>query len=96
MLEAVENGHVTFQNDTQDIAKRISAMMHVDVPHEVIILPSGSDTEPIPSAIAQARAERLGSGGIVNIVVAAGEVGSGTAAASGGKHFSKFATDGTL
>ena len=95
LLQAIENRHVTFENAMKDVAKRISTVMHVDVPHEVIIHPSGSDAELIPLAIAQAKAERLGSGGIINIVVAAGEVGSGTAAASGGKHFSKFAPDGT-
>lgn len=39
--------------------------------------------------------QQLGDGpGVTSIVVAAGEVGSGTALAAGGKHFSKLTPKG--
>ena len=94
-LRSIWVGDLSFDAAMQDMARRLSRVMQIEVPHEVIMHPSGSDAELIPLAVAQVRSERLGCAAIVNIVVAAGEVGSGTAAASGGKHFSKYAPDGT-
>lgn len=84
------SGKVSFKQSMTDISRRISIALGVSVPHEVILHPSGSDAELVPLIVAVARAQALGCASIVNIVVAAGEVGSGTAPASGGRHFSSF------
>eukprot|EP00736_Rhodelphis_marinus_P008168 Rmarinus@m.27725 len=69
------------------------------VPSEVVLTPSGSDAELIPLLCAVHRAIRLApSSGVrptvVSLVTCAGEVGSGTANAAGGEHFSKVAPSG--
>ncbi|CAN0205770.1 unnamed protein product, partial [Laminaria digitata] len=65
----------------------------------VFLTPSGSDAEFLPTALARVRARRLGHKEgdgpfVTSIVVAAGEVGSGTAGAAGGQHFSELTPRG--
>ena len=55
---------------------------------ELIIHPSGTDAEYIPLLYAQQRAEALGCPRVVNVIAAAGEVGSHTATAAQGLHIS--------
>jgi hypothetical protein len=57
---------------------------------EVVLHPSGTDAEYIPLLYAVQRAEALGCSRVVNVIAAAGEVGSHTATAAGGKHISNF------
>jgi hypothetical protein len=58
----------------------------------LILFPSGSDAEFLPLIMALIRAK--GQGVVYSYVTAAGEVGSGTPNASGGKHFSALAPKG--
>ncbi|CAM9182126.1 unnamed protein product, partial [Scytosiphon promiscuus] len=89
-----------FTNRMSDIRWRLLDVMGMDRKKvEVFLTPSGSDAELLPTALACVRARRLGheaSDGpaVTSIVVAAGEVGSGTAGAAGGKHFSKLTPRG--
>lgn len=96
VLRGLWSGRVKFGDSMADMRVRLSKALRLSVPHEVVMHPSGSDAELIPLAVAAARAENLGCSGIVNIVAAAGEVGSGTAPAAGGRHFSEFTPCGTL
>lgn len=96
LLRSLWSGHVTFEDSMKDIRTKLSDILQISVPHEIILHPSGSDAELIPLAIATARANHLGCSGIVNIVAAAGEVGSGTAPAAAGRHFSEFTPCGGL
>lgn len=60
---------------------------------ELVLFPSGSDAELLPLVLALARA---GSEGVVyNFLTAAGEVGSGTPNAAGGRHFSALSPRGS-
>lgn len=93
-LRTLWSGQRGFADLMQDTARRLSRALALQTPHEVILHPSGSDAELIPLAVAAASAEEMGCAAIVNIVAAAGEVGSGTAAASGGRHFSEFVPTG--
>lgn len=73
----------------------------VKAPCAVITTPSGSDAEMIPAlaALGRHQAWRVGvvvaKPLIVNIVLAGGEVGTGTPAAAGMRHFSKITPRGT-
>lgn len=86
--------HNSFDDSMRDVRRRLSNLLRIDVAHDIVLHPSGSDAELIPLIVASARAQRLGCPVVVNIVVAAGEVGSGTAPASGGRHFSAVAPSG--
>ena len=55
---------------------------------EMIIHPSGTDAEYIPLLYAQQRAQTLGCPRVVNVIAAAGEIGSLTATAAQGLHIS--------
>lgn len=96
LLRKLWQGRTTFGAAVEDVRTRISLALGVKTPHDVVLHPSGSDAELIPLAVARIRAREMGCSGIVNIVAAAGEVGSGTAPAAGGRHFSKFAPCGTI
>ena len=90
LLRDLWSGRVNFSDAMTSISARLSRALNLSVPHDVILHPSGSDAELIPLTVACACARRLGCAAIVNIIVAAGEVGSGTAPAAGGRHFSKY------
>lgn len=96
LLRNLWSGHTSFAQSTDDIRKRLSSVLEISVPHEVILHPSGSDAELIPLAVASFRARELNCSKLINIVAAAGEVGSGTAPAAAGRHFSGFAPCGGL
>ncbi|CAM9176082.1 unnamed protein product, partial [Hapterophycus canaliculatus] len=89
-----------FTNRMSDIRRRLLDVMGIDRKKvEAFLTPSGSDAELLPTALACIRARRLGhkaSDGpaVTSIIVAAGEVGSGTARAAGGKHFSNLTPRG--
>lgn len=89
-----------FSQRVTDIRQRLLSVLELDEETaEVFLTPSGSDAELLPMALAMVRARRLGHKGgdipaVVSVVVAAGEVGSGTALASGGQHFSKLTPRG--
>lgn len=96
LLRSLWSGRASFSSSMLDVRTRLSKVLQISVPHEVVLHPSGSDAELVPLAVAAARKAELGCGKIVNIVAAAGEVGSGTAPAAGGRHFSDFAPCGGL
>lgn len=96
LLRRLWQGLVSFQAACDETRSEIKRLLGIYTPHEVILHPSGSDAELIPLVVAAGRAKALGCSGLVNIVVAAGEVGSGTAPAAGGLHFSEFAPCGAL
>lgn len=96
LLRDLWSGHTSFSCAMADIRSRISKALEVSVAHEVVLHPSGSDAELIPLAIAAARKKELGCTHIVSIVAAAGEVGSGSAPAAGGRHFSRYTPCGSL
>lgn len=96
LLRDLWSGRTSFSLAMADTRSRISKALGISVAHEVVLHPSGSDAELIPLAIAAARGKELGCTRIVNIVSAAGEVGSGTAPASGGRHFSQYTPCGNL
>ncbi|CAM9123630.1 unnamed protein product [Ascophyllum nodosum] len=89
-----------FADRMDDVRQRLLDVLGVD--HgtlEAFLTPSGSDAEFLPTMLACIRARRLGhkaedGPSVTNIVVAAGEVGSGTAGAAGGTHFSKLTPRG--
>lgn len=80
----------------EGIRQSFSSVLGIYVPHKVILHPSGSDAELVPLITASIRAKEMGCSNIVNIVAAAGEVGSGTAAAACGRHFSSFTPCGSV
>lgn len=84
-----------FSSCMEDVRRRIVQSLKLN-DHETfcILHPSGSDAELLPLLVAIGRMERLDSYPIVNIVSAAGEVGSGTAPAAAGKHFSTISPSG--
>ncbi|CAM9784331.1 unnamed protein product [Ectocarpus sp. 4 AP-2014] len=90
-----------FTNRMSDVRRRLLDVLGMDrKTAEVFLTPSGSDAELLPTALACVRARRLGhkaadGPAVTSIVVAAGEVGSGTAGAAGGKHFSNLTPRGT-
>lgn len=96
LLRSLWSGDTKFSTSMEDIRSRLSKVLKISVPHEVILHPSGSDAELIPLLIAAEKAKKLGCADVVNIVAAAGEVGSGTAPAAGGRHFSEFTPCGGL
>lgn len=96
LLRSLWSGRGSFGASMDDIRVRLSNVLQISVPHEVVLHPSGSDAELIPLVIAAVRARELGCSGVVNIVAAAGEVGSGTALAAGGRHFSEFTPCGGM
>jgi hypothetical protein len=59
----------------------------------LVLFPSGSDAEFLPLVVAMIRSKKRGV--VYSYVTAAGEVGSGTPNASGGRHFSPLAPNGT-
>ncbi|KJR81176.1 uncharacterized protein SPSK_01138 [Sporothrix schenckii 1099-18] len=72
-----------------DIRLRVSKILGIKTAHHVILHPSGTDAELTALLAGVNQARQLGCSGVVNIVVGAKEVGSNTATAAGGKHFSK-------
>jgi hypothetical protein len=81
-----------FEHEFNCIRERIERGLHLkdlDSPADVILFPSGSDAELLATSVALIRQFSVNPNlPILNIVVAAGEVGSGTANAASGKHFS--------
>lgn len=69
-----------------DICSRIRKAWQINESTAITLCPSGTDAEFIPLLVALVRAQRKG-GKVTTIVTAAGEVGSGTSNASGGRHF---------
>ena len=92
LLPTLQPGHLdSAQAAMDDIRARLVKGMGLagrDV--EVVLHPSGTDAEYIPLLYAVQRAEALGCSRVVNVIAAAGEVGSHTATAAGGKHISNF------
>ncbi|GJQ08508.1 hypothetical protein GpartN1_g299.t1 [Galdieria partita] len=84
-----------FSMHMEGVRKRIlKALKLNDIQTFCILHPSGSDAELLPLLVAMGRMERLDAHLIVNVVSAAGEVGSGTAPAAAGKHFSSVSPTG--
>lgn len=96
VFESLGSGAISFDDAMRDVEKRLSKVLKLNESYEIVFHPSGSDAELIPLAVAMHRAERLKCDTVISVVVAAGEVGTGTAPAAGGRHFSKFAPDGTI
>jgi hypothetical protein len=72
----------------QDQSKRLAKYLDLPPGSEIILCPSGSDAEYIPIAIAKSLTRTKA---IVNGVTQLNEIGAGTAPASTGKYFSKYA-----
>lgn len=96
LLRKLWSKQASFSQSMAIIRRRLSNVLKISVPHEIVLHPSGSDAELIPLVYAIERAKELGCNRVVNIVAAAGEVGSGTAAAAGGRHFSPFTPCGNM
>jgi hypothetical protein len=85
----------------EDIRSRLKKVFLLDNEKhdEIVLFPSGTDAELLPLCVALIRSFNLGEGKtpkVTSFVMAAGEVGSGTDSASGGKHFSKLRSDGSV
>jgi len=94
LLNDIWNCDVSFDEACDDVRVRISTALGIETPHHVILHPSGTDSEYTPLLIGANKAKALGCTGIVNLVVGAGEVGSNTPQAAGGRHFSKYMPTG--
>jgi hypothetical protein len=100
VLAGLPLGQVLME-ENDDIRRRLHAALHVspDIA-SIILFPSGSDAELVPTVSALIRSyslsctsnkseeEVIGRTKVFSFVCGAGEVGSGTAKASGAKHFS--------
>eukprot|EP00600_Ochromonadales_sp_CCMP1393_P005831 CAMPEP_0174959118 /NCGR_PEP_ID=MMETSP0004_2-20121128/3004_1 /TAXON_ID=420556 /ORGANISM="Ochromonas sp., Strain CCMP1393" /LENGTH=1262 /DNA_ID=CAMNT_0016207411 /DNA_START=127 /DNA_END=3915 /DNA_ORIENTATION=- len=76
-----------------------NALEDITASPQVVLFPSGSDAEYLPLLVGLVRSYNLAASNaaqvkVFNYVTAAGEVGSGTAAAAGGRHFSALAPRG--
>ncbi|EME31239.1 uncharacterized protein Gasu_14810 [Galdieria sulphuraria] len=90
-----EQPELYFDIHMESVRKRILEALKLNDGQTFCILhPSGSDAELLPLLVAMGRMEKLGAHHIVNVVSAAGEVGSGTAPAAAGKHFSSVSPTG--
>lgn len=97
------NGQATIHSDVGSAAAEASDRSLLSSP-PIIICPSGSDAEYIPLVIAKVRAasiraataesELQAAAKVISLIVAAGEVGSGTASAAAGNHFSSVTPRG--
>ncbi|KAF2675047.1 hypothetical protein BT63DRAFT_450031 [Microthyrium microscopicum] len=97
LLQQIWLGAIDFDDACEDVRTKMKRALRLETPsYEVILHPSGSDAELLPLAYALSKARAIGCSNIVNIVVAAGEVGSGTAAAAGGLHFNEYVPSGRL
>lgn len=109
MLHAVvQSGHSILPEVNENIRYDLSSLFQLNngLNHSVITCPSGSDAELIPVCIAIIQRQNYivanklvdvsesSTVDILNIVTAAGEVGSGTPNASAGQHFSSLAPKG--
>lgn len=72
----------------QDQRERLAAHLQLPLGTEIILCPSGSDAEYIPIAIAKALHPNKN---IVSGITQLNEIGAGSAPASTGKYFSKYA-----
>mmetsp|Transcript_7301 Transcript_7301/g.12593 ORF Transcript_7301/g.12593 Transcript_7301/m.12593 type:complete len:548 (+) Transcript_7301:74-1717(+) len=81
----------TFVAAMDNVRSRIMACYELPQDIDVVLTPSGSDAEYLPLLVALSRRP---TGGTLNIVTAAGEVGSGTANACRGCHFSSLLPSG--
>mmetsp|Transcript_37329 Transcript_37329/g.66998 ORF Transcript_37329/g.66998 Transcript_37329/m.66998 type:complete len:545 (+) Transcript_37329:87-1721(+) len=81
----------TFVAAMDNVRSRIMACYELPQDIDVVLTPSGSDAEYLPLLVALSRRP---TGGTLNIVTAAGEVGSGTANACRGCHFSSVLPSG--
>lgn len=88
-LHALWNGAMSAEDAFGDVRRRISKTLGIKTPHHIVLHPSGTDAEFTALLAGLNQARYLGCSRVVNIVVGAREVGSNTAMAAGGKHFSK-------
>jgi len=84
-----EELETTIRDIFEDQRSRISELLDLPDGSSVILCPSGSDAEYIPVAIASSLRERNVK--ITNGVTQLNEIGAGSAPASVGKYFSKYA-----
>jgi len=80
-----------FQRLLRDVRERLRSVFGLSYEDNISLFPSGTDAELMPSLLAVTRAvHNSGRGSAVrSVVVAAGEVGSGTLQASTGRDFAK-------
>jgi len=90
-----ENGREElYSSEFEVIRDRISAVLRlneIEASSDVVLFPSGSDAELMTTSVALVKQFSVSAKTdcpILNLVVAAGEVGSGTANAASGLHFS--------
>eukprot|EP00871_Galdieria_phlegrea_P004123 jgi/Galph1/4711/GphlegSOOS_G3361.1 len=84
-----------FSEYMENIRERIIDSLRLDKENTFCILhPSGSDAELLPLLVAIGRMKKMKMKQIINVVSAAGEVGSGTAPAAAGRHFSCISPTG--
>ncbi|OQR94435.1 pyridoxal-dependent decarboxylase [Achlya hypogyna] len=97
-----ENIREVFDRKMQSVRRRIAdclglRTLYDDGAFECIVSPSGTDAELLATSVALARLATVAgvsTGRVTVIVTAGGETGSGSVAASNGKHFSKLAPSG--
>eukprot|EP00928_Gymnodinium_smaydae_P022420 TRINITY_DN1883_c0_g2_i1.p1 TRINITY_DN1883_c0_g2~~TRINITY_DN1883_c0_g2_i1.p1 ORF type:complete len:649 (-),score=115.47 TRINITY_DN1883_c0_g2_i1:105-1982(-) len=79
-----------------DVRERLRALFELSVKDAISLFPSGTDAEFMPAlyGFAKAHAQNERGTALFTVVVAAGEVGSGTSLAATGKHFAKVLPSG--
>lgn len=97
----------TFSTIFENVRERIRKSLNLDelmnsMGSELVLTPSGSDAELVATSAGISRLHALNpsqqfyKGRVVSILTAAGEVGSGSAAASRGEHFCKATPSGSI
>jgi len=79
-----------------DVRERLRAIFELSFEDTISLFPSGTDAELMPAlfGFARAHSQTTRGHGTFTVVVAAGEVGSGTTLAAMGKHFAKMLPSG--
>lgn len=89
--EMLADNEEIFECAATDLRNRIKKSLSIPSSIHAIVTPSGSDAEMVFTLLAMGgHYGEYSASRVCNIVVAGGEVGSGTAGAAGGRHFSVF------
>ena len=93
LLRDIRSAKISFQESMDNVHRRIRAILKLDSNTSIVTIPSGTDSEYIPLLVAKAFAGHDYK--IVNVITAAGEIGSHSATAAGGLYFSSYAPNRT-
>lgn len=89
-LWALWNGNESAESAFGDVRRRIAVALGIQTRHHAVLHPSGTDAEFTALLVGLRMAQRQGCTEVVSIVVGAKEVGSNTAVAASGRHFSAW------